>query len=104
MTRYMANIGMPRSYVLTPYVNDSSHESSGAMSIRCLTWIVETTASRARYCVPSRASTPTHRPSSSSSRSTWTLHSMRPPFASITRTSASVTRPDPPSGMVQLRR
>ena len=67
-------------------------------------WIVETTPSRARNRSPSSVSTPTQRPRSSSSRLTVRSQRTAPPSSTIERTSASVSRPEPPSGRVQPRR
>ena len=51
---------------------------AGAISSRCLTWIVETTASRAVKRSPSSVSTPAQRPPSTSSRVTRCRHTTRP--------------------------
>src|SRR3954454_16504737 len=66
------------------------------MSSRCLTWIVETTASRATNRSPSSVSTPTQRPPSRTSRATGLSRSTPPPPASTQRTSASGTGAHPP--------
>src|SRR3954469_6100386 len=70
------------------------------MSSRCLTWIVETTASRARNRSPSSVSTPAQRSPSSTSRATGLSHSTAPPRSSTKRTSASGSAPAPPRGSV----
>ena len=57
--------------------------SAGAMSSRCLTWIVETTASRAVQRSPSAVSTPAQRPPSTSSRVTRRSHTTVPPCSSM---------------------
>jgi hypothetical protein len=66
--------------------------------------MLDSTAVPARYCSPSLVSTPTQRPPSITSRRTVLLHTTVPPYDSRQSTSASVRLPDPPTGMVQLRR
>jgi hypothetical protein len=69
-----------------------------------LTWTVETTASRAMKRSPSSVSTPAQRPPSMTSPTTRLPQSTVPPWSRMRSTSAPVSRPEPPRGIVQLRR
>src|SRR5262245_2488403 len=73
------------------------------MSSRCLTWMVDTTPTSARNCSPSVVSTPTQRPFSTRSACTDRSHWTVPPYPFRQLTKASVSAPEPPSGIVQLR-
>src|SRR5258707_11578429 len=63
------------------------HRSRGAMSIRCLIWIVESTAFSARYELPSSHSAPMHLPFSTIRPLIHLLVRITPPCASMNRTA-----------------